>query len=1154
MFSMVSGRILQTGFIVAVCLLLFQVKNSYSQNYPKQVWPKQNYYTGDTTMTFQWGSFTGAASYQLQYSTDSTFSTFINQSGLTGLFFTAGNLVVGNVYFWRIKANNSSWSPARKFKIFRPTLITGCNSWLSADYGVSVSGSAVTQWNDRSSLQNHFGQSVAAQRPVFAPAAINNKPALTFNGTSSNLIKLADSIRIATFFSVCKFDFPSTDVENYIIGNTYSPPNFSLFGYDDDLLGLRILSNAGGYFGGQKRPDVGNKFGIFGFKIQNSGSAAAFINEANQPGVVSVPGGNFLYNRIGSFLPTNARVMGGQIAELISYSQPLNDVQQEEVNQYLRFKYSNPANLGRDTALSSLCVSYPLNAGTGYDEYLWSTGATSQSIVATQIGSYWVRVKDIFGYFSTDTIKISSSFNFNQPQNQILCLGSSFVWNPNVPNSGFSLLWSNNTTGPTLTITQAGTYTVQVTEIANGCSFTSAPLVVAVDSFPLSGLGAATQNLCTGNQIQLNQLGSPATNIIWNGTLSQPTYTVGSVSQQVWVYATNANSCIAQDTIQVNVVGLAPTINFSMSSKCQSDNIIFTPSSSSPINTYFWDFGDMGTAIGQTPTHAYAQGGNYLIKLSVAAANGCNQTFNKPVFISWRPSVQFATADTCALDSVKFFSQSAANSGVITSTEWNFGDFSPTAFGSNVVHVYNTPAVYTVTLTVSNDSGCTAVLSKPVNVKQSAFADFNFEGVCYGQPVKFFNTTTATLPILVTAYQWKINGTTNANFNTQYTFPGPGVYTVSLRATTNNNCRAYAVKQIPVLHAVNANFSVNDTICTGRLLSLADSSTADNDTISSWKWRFSNEAVINQPLPQFAFNSSGNKTIRLIVSSQQGCVDSVQKTIFVKLSPVSSFLINPAGGAAPLTVSFLNESTSAQSYIWEFGNGQGSVVQNPPQQIYSDTGIYNVSLIAINNNGCRDTSYRQVFVNPDFRALQISAVNCKVKDGFVSFDANIFNGGTFPITQVLLSARVNYDATMQQEFNVLIPPGQELNLPFTAALKYLSNPEFCCVKVDAFNVSMEVPAPDDILCKAIQNQFWLADPFPNPVDELLTLQFILPYNDVLEFYLSSAEGKDFGLIQRGNYLKGLNTFTFNAQNLSKGLYILRLRFADKFHPVKFFKN
>lgn len=1154
MFSMVSGRIFQKGPLSVVLFLHFFITILYAQNYPKQVWPKNNYYTGDTTMTFQWGSFAGAAAYQLQYSTDSTFATFVNQSGLTGLSFSVGNLIVGNVYFWRIKANNSSWSPARKFKVFRPNTIPGCSSWLCADYGVSLSGSAVTQWNDRSGNQNHFGQSVATQRPVFTSAAINNKPALTFNGTTSNLIKLTDSIRIATFFSVSKFDFPGTDIENYIIGTTYNVPFASLFGYDDDLLGLRLASNGGGYFGGQKRPDVGNKYGIFGFNIQSGGSASAFINQSNQPGVVNVPGGNFLYNRIGSFLPSNARVMGGQIAELISYNSSLSATQQEEVNQYLRFKYADPVNLGRDTALSSLCVNYPLNAGPGYVEYLWNTGAATQNIVATQIGTYWVQVKDIFGYFSTDTIKISSGFNFNQPPNQNLCLGSTFIWNPNVPPLGFSLLWSNNTTGPTLAITEAGTYTVQVTEIANGCSFTSSPLTVAVDSFPLSNLGASVQNLCTGNQIQLNQLGSPAISIIWNGSLNQPSFTVGATSQQVWVYATNANTCIAQDTIQVNVVGLAPTLNFSLSSKCQSDIITFSPTTSSPINSYTWNFGDMGTATGQNPTHAYAQGGSYNITLNVSAANGCNQSFTKPVFISWRPTAQFSSVDTCAMDSVKFFSQSVANSGAITSTQWNFGDFSPLANGTNVVHVYNAPAVYTVILTVSNDSGCTAILPKAVNIKQSAIADFNFEGVCYGQPVKFFNTTTATLPILVTAYQWKINGTTNANFNTQYTFPGPGNYTVSLRASTNNNCRAYAVKQIPVLHAIVADFSVSDTICTGRILNLTDNSTTDNDTINTWKWRFSNEAVLTQPLPQFAFSSSGNKTVRLIVSSNQGCMDSVQKTVFVKLSPVSSFSLSPPGGAAPLTVSFTNSSTSAQSFIWDFGNGQGAVIKNPAPQIYTDTGTYNVMLVVVNNNGCRDTSFKQVYVNPDFRALQISAVNCAVKDGFVTFDANVFNGGTFPITQVLLSARVNYDATMQQEFNVLIPPGQLVNLPFTAAVKYLSNPEFCCVKADAYNDSLKVPSPDDILCKAIQNQFWLADPFPNPVHEVLTLEFILPYNDVLEFYLSSADGKDFGIIQRGNYQKGLNAFTFNVQNLSKGLYILRLRFADKFHPVKFFKN
>lgn len=68
-------------------------------------------------------------------------------------------------------------------------------------------------------------------------------------------------------------------------------------------------------------------------------------------------------------------------------------------------------------------------------------------------------------------------------------------------------------------------------------------------------------------------------------------------------------------------------------------------------------------------------------------------------------------------------------------------------------------------------------------------------------------------------------------------------------------------------------------------------------------------------------------------------------------------------GCPPLTVHFINNSTNATSYEWQFGNGDTSSVEEPVYT-YTDTGLFQIMLIAINPASCneRDTSYVTVDV------------------------------------------------------------------------------------------------------------------------------------------------------------------------------------------------
>ncbi len=94
-------------------------------------------------------------------------------------------------------------------------------------------------------------------------------------------------------------------------------------------------------------------------------------------------------------------------------------------------------------------------------------------------------------------------------------------------------------------------------------------------------------------------------------------------------------------------------------------------------------------------------------------------------------------------------------------------------------------------------------------------------------------------------------------------------------------------------------------------------------------------------------------------------VCKVSDSIFLEQMPppVADFTANPAQGAAPLDVTFINNSDPGSIYVWDFGNGQGNTVNNLNNQYstYVNEGVYTVTL-EITEGACSDQTSRTVTV------------------------------------------------------------------------------------------------------------------------------------------------------------------------------------------------
>lgn len=141
-------------------------------------------------------------------------------------------------------------------------------------------------------------------------------------------------------------------------------------------------------------------------------------------------------------------------------------------------------------------------------------------------------------------------------------------------------------------------------------------------------------------------------------------------------------------------------------------------------------------------------------------------------------------------------------------------------------------------------------------------------------------------------------------------------------------------------------------------------SNAGSNGINQWVWKVNGNLFSNLQNPQRSFPASGQYLISLFVSNGV-CTDSSTINIVldneVKASFETNDIICPEDSAT-----FKNTSTGAvSSWLWNFGNGITSTLQNPPLQKYPVTGteaFYTATLTAYASNGCVDMTNRKIRV------------------------------------------------------------------------------------------------------------------------------------------------------------------------------------------------
>ncbi len=385
------------------------------------------------------------------------------------------------------------------------------------------------------------------------------------------------------------------------------------------------------------------------------------------------------------------------------------------------------------------------------------------------------------------------------------------------------------------------------------------------------------------------------------------------------------------------------------------------------INSWTWSFGDGGTSAQQNPCYTYLSAGTYSVKLVVNDDLANKDSITYTMVVNPLPIAAFSATTECLGAVTVFTDMSSVNGGgnTIATWDWDFGDNSPHSNAQNPTHTYQSTGVYAVTLCVGTNNGCTACITTSVTVNPNPIAAFSYtSNGCASTIINFQDASQAGGNINIISRAWDFgDGNTSAQQNPSHTYLTPGTYTVSLIVVNAFGCSDTVFQQVPVGGVLPvAQIATADT-CFGAAMMFVDQSTIAAGSIVAWQWDFGdgNSAITQNA--QNTYANAGQYNVRLIVTSNVGCLDTTYQVVVVAPAVQANYTSSING----LTVNFTSNITGgvpAYTYDWDFGDGSPhSFLQNPSHIYNAPNPAYIACLIGYDSFGCSDTICIQVFPN-----------------------------------------------------------------------------------------------------------------------------------------------------------------------------------------------
>jgi PKD repeat protein len=491
------------------------------------------------------------------------------------------------------------------------------------------------------------------------------------------------------------------------------------------------------------------------------------------------------------------------------------------------------------------------------------------------------------------------------------------------------------------------------------------------------------QGTCISTNVQVSPLNA--------GTLESIVWTFGDGATATSFNAShifyNANTSFtvlmnAVDTLGCNISSFksflvsppVPVIDFP-STICR-DTVDFTNSFADLAGFNFeWNFGDGTTSNEANPSHYYTTEGTYTVTLTVSTPSGCTSTVeaNHTILVaipqtSWTldgPSEGCAPLTTILVNNA----EASQVAWFFSDGSWALGGWNGSAYINPVSKTFANPGVYGFYQRVFSAilPGCVYQENFPsVITVHGADADFSFTqtGLCLPLTAQFTDLSEDAV-----SWLWNFgNGITSTEQNPTMNFTSMPGDSVTLQITTAFGCTSTITKVGIARFQAQASAAY-----IGACNPLPVTFSASMDGNIDWQWNFGDGSTGVGSNPSHLYTENGTYQASVIVTSASNCRDTAYITLPINvIGPIANFSSPTPASCAPSVVEFFDSSSSAVSWLWNFGDNTQSTIPNPVK-LYDLPGTYTITLIVTNANGCSDTLIRHNYVTVLGPATSFSA-------------------------------------------------------------------------------------------------------------------------------------------------------------------------------------